>query len=265
MNLNMKEYFVTKLTFRGDENLIQDVFTYEFEGTTLSKGETNDRQWLVNKINNGFNISIITPNLENKTKWKRGKLFTYENQLFKWGQKLPLNMTKRKTFISYYHKEDQEYKERFKKIFDDLIVHKSVEDGDIDSDNSDEYIKQLIQKDYLADTTVLVVLIGPNTKHRKHIDWEMSGALNPKIGDKCAGILGLKLPSHPDYGTGKHSPSKLPARLADNIKSEYAIIRDWTDNRVEMQEYIELAFEKRNTNYEDRVNSRLQMTDDTNE
>ena len=127
------------------------------------------------------------------------------------------------------------------------------------------YVILLIQKDYLADTTVLVVLIGPNTKHRKHIDWEISGALNPKIGDKCAGILGLKLPTHPDFGTGKHSPSKLPGRLADNISSGYAIIRDWTEDRVEMQKYIELAFEKRNTNYDDRVNSRTQMTENTNE
>src|SRR5690606_31908749 len=115
-----------------------------------------------------------------------------------------------------YHKEDQGYKEKFKNLFDDLIVHKSVEDGDIDSDNSDGYIKQFIQKDYLSDTTVLVVLIGPNTKHRKHIDWEMSGALNLKVGDRCAGILGLKLPSHPDYGSGKHTYNTLPSRLSDN-------------------------------------------------
>lgn len=29
----MKEYFITKLTFREDENLIQDVFSYEYDGT----------------------------------------------------------------------------------------------------------------------------------------------------------------------------------------------------------------------------------------
>src|SRR5699024_7885297 len=109
------------------------------------------------------------------------------------------------------------------------------------------------------------VLIGPNTKHRKHIDWEISGALNPKVGDKCAGILGIKLPNHPDFKTGKSTYSLMPARLADNVKSKYAVIRDWTDDRVKMQEYIELAFEKRNTNYDNRDNSRLQMTKNTNE
>jgi hypothetical protein len=261
----MKEYFITKLTFREDENLIQDVFSYEYDGTTLSNGETNNRQWMVNKVNNGFNISIMTPNIDKKNIWNRGKLFTYENGYFKWGHKLPINITKRKTFISYYHLEDQEYKERFKKIFDDLIVNKSVEDGDIDSENSDEYIKKLIHNDCLADTTILIVLIGPNTKHRMHVDWEISGALNLKVGDKYSGLLGIILPSHTDYETGYHTYNLLPDRLSDNLKSGYAIIRDWTDDRVKMQEYIEEAYDNRNSQKDLMDNSRLQMKKNTNE
>ena len=65
---------------------------------------------------------------------------------------------------------------------------------------SDDYVKQLIQKGYLYDTTVLVVLLGAKTKCRKHVDWEMSGALNRKVGDTYAGLLGLMLLTHPDYG-----------------------------------------------------------------
>ena len=138
-------------------------------------------------------------------------------------------------------------------------------DGDIDSDNSDEYIKQLIHRGYLHDTTVLIVLIGLNTMHRKHIDWEIYGALNYKVGDKYSGILGLKLPNHPDYGTGEHRCDLLPSRLADNLKSNYAIIRDWTDDRIKMQEYIELAFERRETHLNNIDNTRKQMTENTNE
>lgn len=257
------EYFISKLSFRLEEKMIDNVFAHEYDGNNLVSLDTKDRNWLLNRHNNGYQISTLTKRSEGQ--WQRGAHINYTNNLFSWDRQLPLNITKRKTFISYYHLDDQDYKERFKNLFGDLVTHKSVEDDDIDSDNSDEYIKQLIQKDYLADTTVLVVLIGSNTKHRKHIDWEISGALNYKVGDKYAGLLGLKLPSHPDYGTGKHTPSKLPARLADNIKSGYAIIRDWTDDRVKMQEYIELTFKKRDTNYEDRKNSRLQMTENTNE
>lgn len=257
------EYFISKLSFRFEEKIIDSVCAYEYDGNNLVSLDTKDRNWLVNRKNNGYPISTSTKIFNGR--WQRGSEINYANNLFSWDRQLPLNIPKRKTFISYYHAEDQGYKADFKSLFNDLITHKSVVDGDIDPDNSDGYIKQLIQKGFLADTTVLVVLIGPNTKHRKHIDWEISGALNPKVGDKCAGILGLKLPNHPDYGTGSHHYNLLPDRLSDNLRSDYAIIRDWTDDRVKMQEYIELAFEKRNTNYDDRDNSRLQMTKNTNE
>jgi hypothetical protein len=115
----------------------------------------------------------------------------------------------------------------------------------------------------LCDTTVLVVLIGPKTKYRKHVDWEISGALNLKVGDKFAGLLGIKLPTHPDYGTGQTTYDLIPGRLADNFKSGYAVIRDWTEDRVKMQEYIEHAFANRTTNAENRENSRIQMSNNT--
>ncbi|MDP2993236.1 MAG: TIR domain-containing protein, partial [Deltaproteobacteria bacterium] len=95
------------------------------------------------------------------------------------------------------------------------------------------------------DITVLIVLIGAKTKCRKHVDWEISGALNYKVGDNYAGVLGLFLPSHPNYGSDKYSPDLVPSRLAANFRSSYAVARDWTDDRVIMQEYIEKAFTSR--------------------
>jgi hypothetical protein len=258
-----KEYFVTRLSFREDGQLIRDVTVYEYDGERLDNGATQNRQWMVNKITAGYQISVMTPNPDEQDKWIRGNPFTYEGGYFKWPFKLPLNDTKRKTFVSYYHKDDQDSRTKFENLFGDLIVSKSVEDGDIDSDNSDEYIKQLIQKEYLSDTTVLVVLIGPKTKCRMHVDWEISGALNLKVGDSNAGLLGIKLPGHPDFGTGKHNYDLLPARLSDNLKTGYAIIRDWTDDRVKMQSYIEEAFANRSSMADKRTNSRIQMDEDT--
>lgn len=257
------EYFITKLSFREDEKLIRDVFAYEYDGITLSSGETQMRNWMVDRTNEGSQISIMTPNPNEKDNWIRGKVFTYTNGFYSWGHILPKNITKRKTFISYYHKDNQEDRKKFANLFSDLIVSKSVEDGDINSDNSDEYIKQLIQKDFLADTTVIVVLIGPNTKCRMHVDWEISGALNLKVGDSSAGLLGIKLPEHPDFGTGNHTYDLLPARFSDNLKTGYAVIRDWTDDRVIMQSYIEEAFKNRTAKANERVNSRVQMNKDT--
>lgn len=258
-----KEYFVTKLSFREDERLIRDVFAYEYDGSSLSAGELRKRDWLVNRVNEGSTISIMTPNPDKADNWIRGNQFTYTNGFFSWGMSLPENITKRKTFVSYYHQDNQDDRTKFENLFGDLIVSKSVEKDDIDSDNSDEYIKQLIQKDYLADTTVLVVLIGPKTKCRMHVDWEISGALNLKVGDNNAGLLGIKLPGHPDFGTGQHSYDLLPGRLSDNLKSGYAIIRDWTDDRVKMQSYIEEAFANRSSKKDMRDNSRVQMQKNT--
>ena len=258
-----KEYFVTRLSFREDGQLIRDVTVYEYDGDRLDNGGTQNRQWMVNKVTAGYQISIMTPNPNEQDKWKRHNPFTYESGYFKWEFKLPLNNSKRKTFVSYFHKDDQNSRTKFENLFGDLIVSKSVEYGDIDSENSDEYIKQLIQKEYLADTTVLVVLIGPKTRCRKHVDWEISGALNLKVGDSNAGLLGILLPSHPDYETGNATYDLMPARLADNFKSGYAIIRNWTDDRVKMQGYIEEAFTQRSSMADKRTNSRIQMNKDT--
>jgi len=258
-----KEYFVTRLSFREDEQLIRDVTIYEYDGESLDNGVVQDRQWIVNKAIAGYQISIMTPNPEKQGSWIRHDPFTYENGYFCWSFKLPLNNTKRKTFVSYYHHDNQDDKLKFDNLFGDLVVSKSVEDGDIDSDNSGDYIKQLIQKEYLSDTTVLVILIGAKTKCRKHVDWEISGALNRKVGDNYAGLLGIKLPDHPDFGTGKHNYNNLPARLSDNLRTGYAIIRDWTDDRVKMQSYIEEAFKNRSSKSDKRINSRIQMKNNT--
>lgn len=257
------EYFISKLSFRLEEKMIDNIYVYQYDGSDLVSLDVKDRNWLIDQHNNGYQISTLKKSSSGQ--WQRGAHVDYFNNLFSWDRQLPLNITKRKTFISYYHNEDQYYKEKFKNLFGDLITHKSVEDGDIDPENSDGYIKQLIQKGFLADTTVLVVLIGPNTKNRKHIDWEISGALDPRVGDKCAGILGILLPSHPDFEKETYHSNLIPARLSDNLASGYAILKDWTDDRVKMQKYIELASEKRNTNYDDRDNSRLQMKINTNE
>lgn len=255
------DYCVSKLSL-DDSGFIDNIVYYEdLEDKLGNKGEFNRTRMLA-EILKGKTFCSIKKNLDGT--WSKIGNFSYDGRIFSWFT-IPKNITRRKTFLSYYHLEDQEYKERFHKLFDDLIIIKSVQDGDIDSNNSDEYIKKLIHQNHLEDTTILIVLIGPNTKHRKHIDWEISGALNLKVGEKYSGLLGIILPNHPDYGTGKATYNLIPSRLADNFRSHYAIIKDWTDDRVKMQEYIELAFDKRYTDIENIDNSRIQMKENTNE
>ena len=166
---------------------------------------------------------------------------------------------KHKVFISYYHKGNQKYRDEFERLFGHLFINKSVEEGDIDSDNSDEYIKHLIQEDYISDASVVVVLCGQNTWKRKHVDWEISAGLNKKVGG-YSGLLGIHLPTHPDYKNDKYNSGNIPARLADNLKTKFAKIIDWTENEETMKKKIQEAFDDR-ANDELIDNSREQMDD----
>ena len=172
--------------------------------------------------------------------------------------------TKRKTFISYFHKDDEDYKDEFERLTSDLIVNKSVGDGDITRDNSDDYTKKLIQDGYLSDTTVLVVLVGAKTKCRKHVDWEISGALDLKVGDSYAGLFGILLPTHPDFNKPEYFYNNVPKRLAENIKTGYAEIINWTSDKKLLQSAIERAYDRRKNESDKRVNKAIpQMQEDT--
>lgn len=254
------DYCITKLSLNS-YGLIESIIIYDDLGNKLENLRQQNRSWMVQQVNKGKTFCSIKKN--EMGSWSEIGDLSYNGSTFEW-YSVPENISKRKAFLSYYHKDDQEFKEKFTNLFSDLIIEKSVNDGDIDSDNSDEYIKKLIQQNHLEDTTLLIVLLGPNTKHRKHIDWEISGALNLKVGERYSGLLGLKLPSHQDFGTGSHTYSSLPERLSDNLKSGYAHIGDWTDDRIKMQKLIEGAFSRRSEPNK-ITNGRIQMTENTNE
>lgn len=114
------------------------------------------------------------------------------------------DIPRHKVFISYYHADDQYYKNYligmneyipylgYQSIFDDYSVHENEVD---DTGLTDEQVRRIIRKDYIQDATVLVLLCGQNTKRRKHIDWEIHAAMydsevNPKMG-----ILVINLPT----------------------------------------------------------------------
>nr|WP_228277082.1 TIR domain-containing protein [Aliarcobacter cryaerophilus] len=254
------DYWVSKVKWDGKR--LDCIHAHKNNNNSVDSYIEMPRQDVISMMNQGYVFCSVFKN--NDGNWNKGKCFITDGSIINnIDINLPLIQTKRKCFVSYYHKDDSKYKESFLNIMDDLTVSKSVKNGDISSDVSDEYVKQLIQKKYLYDTTVLVILIGPKTKCRKHVDWEISGALNFKVGESYAGLLGLKLPEHDDYGTRSTTHSKIPDRLADNFKSGYAIIRDYTTDSKKLQEYIELAYKNRKINVHKRVNSRPQMKVDS--
>jgi hypothetical protein len=186
---------------------------------------------------------------------------------------------KRRVFISYFHKDDERYRNRFEDLFGELFQNLSVKPGEINDDNSDGYIAQIIRQNKISEATVLVVLVGNRTYCRKHVDWEIAAALDPRVGDRKAGLVGVILPTCSLFNTNIYAKimefyetmkgritakreiceaaneindaickvfeTKLPPRLLDNILSGYAKLYHWTEDKDEMFRIINEAFEKR--------------------
>ena len=104
---------------------------------------------------------------------------------------------KHKVFISYHHANDQAYKQALLELNRrfGLFLDGSVDIGEIDDDLEDNAIRAIIRDDYLQDTTVTIVLVGTETKYRKHVDWEIYSSMHDGAVNKKSGVLVINLPS----------------------------------------------------------------------
>lgn len=189
-------------------------------------------------------------------------------------------ISRHKVFISYYHDDDQFYKDeiiKWNKIYN-LFDDYSVNDGDIDDTYlTDEEIRVKIRDEYIKDATVLILLCGCNTKYRKFIDWELHAAMydtekNPKMG-----ILVVNLPSCRNNIRAVEDREKeivasnitkwtsftkrseyeyaypdLPSRLIDSLVTKHSDITfaNWvtiSNNPLLLQELVDFAYMRRKT------------------
>ena len=101
-------------------------------------------------------------------------------------------------------------------------THKCVYDNslrdEIDSEEPD-YIKQRIRDEFITGTSCTIVLVGPTTHQRKHVDWEIKATL-----DKQHGLIGVQLPNVIPFNGMVYVPSRLNA----NINSGYALWQGFT-------------------------------------
>lgn len=102
-----------------------------------------------------------------------------------------------KVFISYHHKNDQYYKDFLIETNkrSPIFIDGSVDSGEIDDNLTDQEIRRIIRDDYLKDTTVTILLVGTETKYRKHIDWEIFSSMIDGKVNKKSGLLVINLPS----------------------------------------------------------------------
>lgn len=148
---------------------------------------------------------------------------------------------KHKVFISYYHQDDQYYKNYIDNRLSENIINKSVKPGEYDPDNSDEYIKRLIREDKVSDSSVVIVLVGPNTRKRKHVDWEIYAGLRSSVNGS-SGLVGIMLPELNSAPNGGYYYADMPGRLADNIQSGYAEWYTWDYAKSHFDEIVDNAF-----------------------
>ena len=168
-----------------------------------------------------------------------------------------------RVFISFHH-EDQRYKDEFVRMMGDKMIDESVDIGDIPQDIPVETISQNIRDNFIRDASVTVVLIGPGTWQRKHVDWEIGSSLRDSGYNPRCGLLGILLPNHPDFGDEAYDPHLIPPRLADNCDGNdpYAHIHDWTQQPNTIQDWIHTAFIRRRGTQPD--NSRDQFGNNWN-
>ena len=168
-----------------------------------------------------------------------------------------------KVFLSYHDANDAGYKQRLLELNEEhrIFVDGSVDTGDIDdTDLPDDRIREIIRDDYLADTTVTIVLVGTGTKGRKHVDWEIYSSMRDGAVNKKSGVFAILLPSaastfftaahgedekkkvYPDYTEWTTITERaeyerryeyMPSRIIDNLLAPKARVSVTNWNRIE--------------------------------
>lgn len=153
-------------------------------------------------------------------------------------------------FISF-HEDDIKYKNAFVSMMGRRIVDRSVKVGNIDDTNiKTATIRQKIRDDYIRDATVTIVLIGPETWQRKHVDWEIGSSIRKTKKNPRCGLIGILLPNHRNFARKRIDLGLVPPRLADNVTDDgfsriYRWPKPWTPAQV--AQWIHAAYIRRDS------------------
>ena len=189
-----------------------------------------------------------------------------------------------KVFVSFHHENDQYYKNYLVEMAAkyDIFIDGSVDMGEIPEDWDNQKIREYIRDEHLRDTTVTILLVGTETKYRKHIDWELYSSMYDGKVNKKSGIIVILLPSAKStYYTCAHNNEKefysnsswmsidsreeyhrrypfVPERIIDNLlKSDVSIsVINWDKLTVDiLKQMIDNAYNVRARNNYDMSRS----------
>lgn len=184
-----------------------------------------------------------------------------------------------KVFVSFHHANDQWYKDELVRwgTENNVFIDGSVDMGEIPDNWDAQHIREYIRDNHLKDTTVTILLVGTETKNRKHIDWELFSSMYDGKVNKKSGILVINLPSvccqyHtlctkeekeailPNQKTWISINDRsefdrrypyMPARIIDNLlkKGVSISVINWDDLSVDkLKLLIDKAYDARSTN-----------------
>jgi hypothetical protein len=136
-------------------------------------------------------------------------------------------------FLSY-DSDDEYWRARFDDVFGRVYPYKFVRPEAVPDEGGEFYGRELHAKSYLNAETVVVVLIGPRTFSSRKVDWEIAAALE-ESGRRPGGLMAVRVPSHEDYQKASVNPRRIPTRIADNLKSGYIKLYDWTESERELE------------------------------
>jgi len=146
-----------------------------------------------------------------------------------------------KVFVCYDLEEDSEYAQKFLSLYNNTIplIHIGIDMKD-PNQNPNE-LKKLIKSEYLQNSRVTVVLMGKNTWRKKYVDWIISSSLKDTMKFPMSGLIGIYLPTHPEYAFDEVSGNLMPARLVDNMTTGYASVHHWVKNGKTIEKWITKA------------------------
>lgn len=142
-------------------------------------------------------------------------------------------------FLSY-DDSDEYWRARFDDVFSRSFPYKYVRPADMPPGDGTTYVRELRDKHYVTADTVTIVLIGPKAYSSKKVDWEVAASLEAQ-GVRPAGLIAMRLPSHDDYQKNSVNSRRIPQRLADNLRSGYIKIYDWTESERELESRLYTA------------------------
>jgi len=165
------------------------------------------------------------------------------------GQSWLSGQTKRKVFISYHHKDDDEVTNFVHKwtVNEKVFIPKGIGvtfSYDIINSSNPEYVMSQIRQKYLEDSSVTIVLLGSCTHSRRYVDWEIKSSLRQPLGSVPNGLIGIILPS---LGTTAHLPPRFQDNWVEGHANCYARFYTAPGSADQLRGWIEDAYSARTT------------------